>query len=280
MIGKKMTQLSKHPDKEVKAKTQCLIEKWKKIVEREKCKKSPNTEASSNEENSTPIGKQKSDSSGLKNEIHEKSAGIQSKEEEKLVASKDANWNEETQIDVHCMSKKELKEYLDNSNIKDPLRQSIRVSITKALLKIDGKNELKIKVISAIIETGLWKAYGTKPCDYTNKSRTLLANIMRSDEFKKKILDGIFKPEDLATMDPKDMLDDKVRQEKAELEKQIIDSKRSDYMIANMTIKEGMYTWRKCKSKKTTFYEQQTRSADEPMTTFVNWLDWGTNMKF
>lgn len=96
---------------------------------------------------------------------------------------------------------------------------------------------------------------------------------MRSDEFKRKILDGKFTPEQLARMDPKDMLDDKVKKEKVEQEKQIVDSKRSDYMIANMVIKDGMFPCRKCKSKKTTFYEQQTRSADEPMTTFVTCLD-------
>ena len=41
-----------------------------------------------------------------------------------------------------------------------------------------------------------------------------------------------------------------------------------------------MFTWRKCKGKRTTFYEQQTRSSDEPMTTFVHCLDWGHHMKF
>ena len=31
----------------------------------------------------------------------------------------------------------------------------------------------------------------------------------------------------------------------------------------------GLFTCGKCKSKKTTYYQMQTRSADEPMTTFV-----------
>ena len=31
----------------------------------------------------------------------------------------------------------------------------------------------------------------------------------------------------------------------------------------------GLFTCNKCKSKKTTYYQMQTRSADEPMTTFV-----------
>ena len=35
----------------------------------------------------------------------------------------------------------------------------------------------------------------------------------------------------------------------------------------------GMFTCNKCKSKKTTYYQMQTRSADEPMTTFVTCLN-------
>lgn len=34
-------------------------------------------------------------------------------------------------------------------------------------------------------------------------------------------------------------------------------------------VEEGMFTCNKCKSKKTTYYQMQTRSADEPMTTYV-----------
>ena len=37
----------------------------------------------------------------------------------------------------------------------------------------------------------------------------------------------------------------------------------------NVNIEEGAFQCRKCGSKKTTYYQMQTRSADEPMTTFV-----------
>ena len=35
----------------------------------------------------------------------------------------------------------------------------------------------------------------------------------------------------------------------------------------------GMFTCGKCRSKKTTYYQMQTRSADEPMTSFVTCLN-------
>ena len=39
------------------------------------------------------------------------------------------------------------------------------------------------------------------------------------------------------------------------------------------------YTCRKCKSKKCSYYQLQTRSADEPMTTYVTCLDCGNRWK-
>lgn len=40
-----------------------------------------------------------------------------------------------------------------------------------------------------------------------------------------------------------------------------------------------MFTCKKCKSKKCTYYELQTRSADEPATVFITCLDCGKNWK-
>jgi len=40
-----------------------------------------------------------------------------------------------------------------------------------------------------------------------------------------------------------------------------------------------MYTCKRCKSKKTTYYEMATRSADEQMTIFITCLDCGKNWK-
>jgi transcription elongation factor S-II len=43
---------------------------------------------------------------------------------------------------------------------------------------------------------------------------------------------------------------------------------------------EGIFKCRKCGSKKTTYYQLQTRSADEPMTTYVTCMDCENHWKF
>jgi DNA-directed RNA polymerase subunit M/transcription elongation factor TFIIS len=47
----------------------------------------------------------------------------------------------------------------------------------------------------------------------------------------------------------------------------------------NVQASTDMFTCRKCKSKRSTFYELQTRSADEPATIFITCLDCGKQSK-
>ena len=45
-------------------------------------------------------------------------------------------------------------------------------------------------------------------------------------------------------------------------------------------VPDGVFSCRKCKSMKTTYYQLQTRSADEPMTTYVTCLKCNNKWKF
>lgn len=47
----------------------------------------------------------------------------------------------------------------------------------------------------------------------------------------------------------------------------------------NVQASTDMFTCKKCRSKKCTYYELQTRSADEPATIFVTCLDCGKHWK-
>jgi len=47
----------------------------------------------------------------------------------------------------------------------------------------------------------------------------------------------------------------------------------------NIQASTDMFTCKKCKSKRCTYYELQTRSADEPATIFVTCLDCGKHWK-
>jgi DNA-directed RNA polymerase subunit M/transcription elongation factor TFIIS len=59
---------------------------------------------------------------------------------------------------------------------------------------------------------------------------------------------------------------------KRELQMEQIKSRDEEY--------EGVFMCKKCKSKKTEYHQMQTRSADEPMTTFVSCNNCGNRWKF
>uniref|UniRef100_A0A6C0DPV3 TFIIS-type domain-containing protein n=1 Tax=viral metagenome TaxID=1070528 RepID=A0A6C0DPV3_9ZZZZ len=64
--------------------------------------------------------------------------------------------------------------------------------------------------------------------------------------------------------------------------KELIDKKikrDANKFTMNIQASTDMFTCKKCRSKKCTYYELQTRSADEPATIFVTCLDCGKNWK-
>lgn len=101
---------------------------------------------------------------------------------------------------------------------------------------------------------------------------------LTQSNLKSRIDDKLVKMKDLVVMDPdqlmpegpyaKAILASKIK----ELEIEAIKAKEDEY--------EGIFMCRKCKSKKTTYYQLQTRSADEPMTTYVECRECNNHWKF
>jgi len=61
------------------------------------------------------------------------------------------------------------------------------------------------------------------------------------------------------------------------IERQI--KRNASKYTTNIEASTDMYTCKKCKSKRCTYYELQTRSADEPATIFVTCIDCGKTWK-
>lgn len=98
-------------------------------------------------------------------------------------------------------------------------------------------------------------------------------------EFKEKVILGEIKAEDLVNMDGFEMINKKKMDDINKAKVQAADSMRSDWAETHLDIKEGVYQCRKCKGRKTTQFELQTRSADEPMTMFIKCITCGNQWK-
>lgn len=115
---------------------------------------------------------------------------------------------------------------------------------------------------------------------YVDKFRTIWMNIYdkqtnKMDKHISELLTSAeIKPHEIAFMTHQELKPEKWSELiKAKMEK----DKSSTEMDMNNATDE--YQCPKCKARKSTFYELQTRSADEPMTRFIQCLNCGKNWR-
>ena len=109
---------------------------------------------------------------------------------------------------------------------------------------------------------------------YTERLRTVLFNLKNNNKLLKKIKNKEIKAHKLAFMNHQEM--DPERWKPLIEDKKIRDKNMYDPQIDANT---DNFTCGKCKSKRCSYYQLQTRSADEPMTTFVTCIDCGNRWK-
>ena len=109
---------------------------------------------------------------------------------------------------------------------------------------------------------------------YLDRLRSIYLNLKQSPEFKQRLLTKEIKPHDVGSLTHQDMAPTK-------WQKMISDKKTRDEnkYTPKLEASTDNYTCRKCKSKKCSYYQLQTRSADEPMTTFVTCIECGSRWK-
>jgi transcription elongation factor S-II len=100
---------------------------------------------------------------------------------------------------------------------------------------------------------------------YVDRLRSIMINLR--EDVLKQINEGTIKPHIVAFMTHQElsperwatMIETKTKRDKNKFE-------------TNMSAATDVFTCRKCKGNQCTYYQMQTRSADEPMTTFVTCL--------
>ena len=114
---------------------------------------------------------------------------------------------------------------------------------------------------------------------YVDKFKGLLLNLnakstVKNKELLKRLKNGEFKAHELAFMTHQELYPEKW--------KYLIDKKikrdKSEGVVDLSAATDEFFCF-KCKKRKCSYYQMQTRSADEPMTTFVTCLLCGNNWR-
>jgi len=172
-----------------------------------------------------------------------------------------------------------VKDFKGTTN--NPGRNTVQVKLWQALgncLVVGGSESSKIAVY---IESALFKKYGdTKHKDYQLKFRSLFSNL--KDELNSGLRNALFTgdltPERLIDMSYEELANPKLQKQRQELKAFQQEARRGDRHMRDATC--TMFTCHKCGKNQTTYFQLQTRSADEPMTTFVTCCSCGNHWKF
>jgi DNA-directed RNA polymerase subunit M/transcription elongation factor TFIIS len=165
-----------------------------------------------------------------------------------------------------------------------PKREKVRALLEGVLGDAAMARNLETNVYNRVVETSFRDhnilPYWENPAFdrfYGMRARSMLYNLRdpRNPELLQKAKSGEIKLNKLGRMTHMEMFPsmwEPVLEKVAKI--------RMKKEVARASEVEGVFPCRSCKSKKTVYVQLQTRSADEPMTTFVTCLDCDRMYKF
>ncbi|KAK9289653.1 hypothetical protein L1049_007811 [Liquidambar formosana] len=170
----------------------------------------------------------------------------------------------------------------------DALRDKVRELLSEALSKVAGEADEDIKDevaacdpirVAVTVESLMFEKLGRSNGTQKFKYRSIMFNIKdpNNPDLRRKVLLGHVKPERLINMTPEEMASDERQRENKQIkEKALFDCERGGAPKATT----DQFKCGRCGQRKCTYYQMQTRSADEPMTTYVTCVNCNNHWKF
>ncbi|XP_048231392.1 transcription elongation factor TFIIS [Ricinus communis] len=188
-------------------------------------------------------------------------------------------------VESECLLRSPRMKSIPKCN--DPSRDTIREQLYEALCKVssEANEEIQKEVnacdaigVAVAVESALFSNWGPSNGSDRIKYRSLIFNIRdaKNPDFRRKVLLGQVKPERIAELSSEEMASDERRKKNKEIkEKALLVCQLAGAPKATT----DQFKCGRCGQRKTSYYQMQTRSADEPMTTYVTCVNCSNRWK-
>lgn len=177
----------------------------------------------------------------------------------------------------------------------DPVRDKLRELLTEAFSKVsaeasgDERDEVRNIVdeidscdpirVAVTVESAMFEKLGRSNGTQKAKYRSIMFNLKdsKNTDLRRRVLLGHIMPERLINMTAEEMASDERKTSNKQIqEKALLECERGGPPKATT----DQFRCGRCGQRKCTYYQLQTRSADEPMTTFVTCVNCNNHWKF
>nr|XP_012806887.1 transcription elongation factor A protein 2 isoform X2 [Jaculus jaculus] len=133
--------------------------------------------------------------------------------------------------------------------------------------------------LSVQIEECIFRDVGNTDMKYKNRVRSRISNLKdaKNPGLRRNVLCGAITPQQIAVMTSEEMASDELKEIRKAMTKEAI---REHQMGRTGGTQTDLFTCSKCRKKNCTYTQVQTRSSDEPMTTYVVCNECGNRWKF
>ncbi|XP_076896651.1 transcription elongation factor TFIIS-like [Bidens hawaiensis] len=309
-VGKRLRQLTKHPRKKIQSLATELVEIWKNVIVKETLKNKKNWSSDPKESSKSQV--QRVNSIKVEKNVHSTASSSSDKKvnivkvekREDIKVANVVKVEKREDIKVAKVVKVEKREDIKVSKpavnsvgppkltslvyCKDPVRDKIRELLSEALCKVSEEvdDELKDEAeasdpyrVAVSVESAMFEKWGRSNGAQKFKYRSIMFNIKdpKNPDFRRKVLLGHVKPERILELTPEEMASTERQMENVKIkEKALFDCERGGPPKATT----DQFKCGRCGKRKCTYYQLQTRSADEPMTTFVTCVNCDNHWKF
>jgi transcription elongation factor S-II len=271
-VGKRLRNLTKHPQENICALATDLLDSWKKVVTSETLANNGNKATKSEDKQSKSIKVED-------NAVKQESVKVEKKpkEEEASITNKKVSSSSNGPPKLTSMIK-------CNDAVRDKIREIIHEAFSKVVNEAEGENMVRVNAcdpvrVAVTVETLMFEKLGRSNGAQKLKYRSIIFNLKDANnpDLRRRVLLGEIKPEKLIVMTAEEMASDQRKLENKQIkDKALFECERGIKPKATT----DQFKCGKCGQRKCTYYQLQTRSADEPMTTFVTCVNCNNHWKF